>query len=372
MSSKNLSRNRANKNCFVVFRNKKLNNFDIENSIIKTISSYGYYFNKISYIAYDSPEEIVSSLVDGRENYENMLICCPVEMDSMLKNFINSLYSAEFNELGILKSDEGCVFLLFSDSENRLHFTDIKNILDGKYDNNFESAYVKTVGATASEVKNAIQKTIAVDPESVTKYINFNISENFGECTIELVYSDKIPKSIFDKAYRTLVSSLGNSVFAIEDVSLAERLFQLLLLRKMKISVAESFTGGGIGKKLVEIPGISEVYFEGLNTYSNEAKSNRLKVNNLTLRQYGAVSEEVAREMVEGLLSDGNCDIAIATTGIAGPKSDNSAKPVGLCYIAVGTEENIAVYEYKLKGSRDTITNTAINLALFLTCKTLK
>ena len=96
--------------------------------------------------------------------------------------------------------------------------------------------------------------------------------------------------------------TLNNYIYAMENISLAKRLFQILQLRRLKISVAESFTGGGLGKKLVDVPGISEVYFEGLNTYSNEAKTERLGVNELTLKQYGAVSEQTAYEMAEGLL----------------------------------------------------------------------
>ncbi|MDE6867688.1 MAG: CinA family protein, partial [Clostridia bacterium] len=130
--------------------------------------------------------------------------------------------------------------------------------------------------------------------------------------------------------------------------------------------------GGGLGKKLVDVPGGSEVYFEGLNTYSNEAKKLRLGVNEMTLNQYGAVSEQTAYEMAEGLLKGGNCDICIATTGIAGPKSDNTLKPVGLVYIAVGVHDTVSVYKYNLKGDRNDVTNTAINLALFLAFKTLK
>ena len=171
------------------------------------------------------------------------------------------------------------------------------------------------------------------------------------------MYSEEISKSAFDKVFRSLVSSLDEYVYCIEDYTLAERLYQLLKLRRMKISVAESFTGGGIGKKLVEIPGISEVYFEGLNTYSNEAKMQRLGVRNMTLHQF---------------IKSGNCDISIATTGIAGPKSDNTSKPVGLVYIAVGTRKDVSVFKYNLKGDRNTITNTAVNLALFHAFKTLK
>lgn len=152
----------------------------------------------------------------------------------------------------------------------------------------------------------------------------------------------------------------------------AEKLIGFLKLRGMKISVAESFTGGGISKRLVEISGVSEVYFEGLNTYSNESKILRLGVKQTTLQKYGAVSEQTAREMAEGLIKGGNCDICIATTGIAGPKSDNTNKPVGLAYIAIGLKDGTDVYEFNLKGDREQITETAINIALFLAYKTLK
>jgi nicotinamide-nucleotide amidase len=76
--------------------------------------------------------------------------------------------------------------------------------------------------------------------------------------------------------------------------------------------------------------------------------------------------------MADGLISGGNCDVSISTTGIAGPKSDNTNKPVGLIYIGIGTHDNVSVYKYNLDGNRDNITNTAINLALFLAYKHLK
>ena len=76
--------------------------------------------------------------------------------------------------------------------------------------------------------------------------------------------------------------------------------------------------------------------------------------------------------MAEGLLAVGNCDISISTTGIAGPKSDNTNKPVGLVYIGIATADETQVYEYNLKGSRKDITETAINLALFAAFKKVK
>ena len=362
-------------NYLLILRNKKINIFDGANGIINRFAEEGYYFDKVAYVGYDKSDEIVRSIVEGKENYENFVIYCPSQMEITLKKFINSLFDAEFNELGILKSGIKSVFMLFSDRENRLLFDDIFKILIDKYNVNFKKAYIKTVGASAKEITQAIEYAINVDPyraESVRKLIDFNVSDNFGDSTIEIVYSEEIPKNIFDKVFSSLFNALEKYVYSIENYSLAERLIQLLKLRRMKISVAESFTGGGIGKRLVEISGASEVYFEGLNTYSNEAKIQRLGVNETTLLHYGAVSEEVACQMSEGLIKNGNCDIAIATTGIAGPKSDNTNKPVGLAYISVSTREGTSVYKYNFKGNREQITNTAINYALFLAYKTLK
>ena len=76
--------------------------------------------------------------------------------------------------------------------------------------------------------------------------------------------------------------------------------------------------------------------------------------------------------MAVGLLKTGKCDLAISTTGIAGPKSDNTAKPVGLCYIGIGMKDGVHTYKYNLSGNREEITETAKNTALFLAIKKLK
>ena len=229
------------------------------------------------------------------------------------------------------------------------------------------SAFIKTIGAPSDKISEALSKA-----KDICKDVDFRIAEKYGDCSIELVYGSDMPKSTFDGVMRAVLGVLNDYVYALEDITLAERFVQLLKLRKMKISVAESFTGGGVGKKLVEIPGVSEVFFEGLNTYSNQSKVARLGVKEQTLKQYGAVSEQTAAEMAEGLILSGNCDLSISTTGIAGPNSDNTNKPVGLIYIGVATRERVQVYKYNLKGSRQSITETAINFALFLAFKSIK
>ena len=105
MSSEKISTFRTKKNCLLVFRNKKINNFDEVNDLISSFSSAGYYFDKIVYVAFDKSEEIVRALKDGKENYENVVIYCPAEMEKTLKDYISTLYSSKFDESGILKAD---------------------------------------------------------------------------------------------------------------------------------------------------------------------------------------------------------------------------------------------------------------------------
>lgn len=367
MSIAALTDKKTNKSCLLVFRNKKDNSFDNATGILDVMSGYGYFFDNVCFAAYNDSEEIVRAIKDGKDNYANVVICCPKDMENAVKKFVSSLYGKPFDELGILKAGAESVFLLYSDKENRLQFKDVKKILDAKYGIRYEKACIKAVGAPASKVNAAIKaaKHICAD-------LDFNVSENFGDVKIEIIYTSKTPKMTLDEVTRVMVEVLNDYIYAFEDITLAQRLFQLLKLCRMKISVSESFTGGAVSKSLVEVPGISAVYFEGLNTYSNDAKMKRLGVQDITLKQYGAVSPQTAYEMAEGLLSGGTCDICIATTGIAGPKSDNSQKPVGLSYIAIGVRDKVSVYKYNLKGDRDGITKTAVNLALFLAFKTLK
>ena len=357
----------AVKNCFLTFRNRKSNTFEETEKILETLSGFGYYFDKVAYISYSDSEEIIRALQDAKDGYSNVILYCPKVMENTLKKYVASLYGKPFDELGILKAGKSLVFIYFTDKENRLQLKDVKRVLDAKYGIKYDKTYVKTVGAPVTKINSALKAAKAVCPE-----IDFNVTERFGDCCIEIIYSSKTPKMVLDDVLRQMVEILNDYIYSFENSPLAYRLFQLLKLRRMKISTAESFTGGGVSKKLVEIPGVSSVYFEGLNTYSNEAKMKRLGVQEMTLKQYGAVSPQTAYEMAEGLLNGGKCDICISTTGIAGPKSDNSQKPVGLLYIAIGVKDTISVYKYNLKGDRREITETAVNLALFHAFKTLK
>lgn len=140
---------------------------------------------------------------------------------------------------------------------------------------------------------------------------------------------------------------------------------KILIKNKLTISIAESCTGGLVSSTFINYPGISSVFMEGCITYSNESKINRLGVNPKTLDIYGAVSEETAIEMVEGIAKNFNTNVAISTTGIAGPDGGSIEKPVGLVYIGIYINGNTTVKKYIFNGNREEIrlkaTENAIN-----------
>ena len=155
---------------------------------------------------------------------------------------------------------------------------------------------------------------------------------------------------------------VGEYIYLVgdEDVSssqteLNSAVANLLIENNYTISIAESLTGGKIAEMLVEKSGISNSLLEGVVCYSNKSKITTLGVREETLEKFGAVSEEVAREMALGVAKRLNSDFAIATTGIAGPNSDESGKPVGLVYIAVYAQGDISVKECLFVGDRELI-----------------
>jgi PncC family amidohydrolase len=113
------------------------------------------------------------------------------------------------------------------------------------------------------------------------------------------------------------------------------------------LSLAESCTGGWLSKIVTDVSGASSVYMGGVCSYSNEVKMKLLGVEADTLAQYGAVSEQTARQMATGVRKAMNTDIGVGITGIAGPLSDNTNKPVGLIYIAVAFADSVIVKELR-------------------------
>lgn len=146
----------------------------------------------------------------------------------------------------------------------------------------------------------------------------------------------------------------------------AEKILELAREKNLKISTAESCTGGLLSALLTSISGSSEIFDRGFVTYSNQAKIDMLGVKEKTLKDFGAVSFEVAQEMAIGVLKNSQADVSIAITGIAGPKSDDTEKPVGLVYIAFATKEKILVRKFNFSGNRDEVRMASAIAALEL------
>ena len=158
---------------------------------------------------------------------------------------------------------------------------------------------------------------------------------------------------------------LGEDVYGEgEDTTIEKVVGDLLIKNNLKISTAESCTGGMIASRLVSISGISDAFLEGAVTYSNEAKVRTLNVKEETLKKYGAVSEETAREMAEGIAKRTGSDIAVVTTGIAGAGGGTEEKPVGLVYIGLYYKGEVFVYKNVFNGNRQEVRTKATVRAL--------
>jgi nicotinamide-nucleotide amidase len=146
---------------------------------------------------------------------------------------------------------------------------------------------------------------------------------------------------------------------------LAAELGQLLAARGLRVAAAESCTGGWIAKRVTDVGGSSAWFERGYVTYSNASKIELLGVQPATLEQYGAVSEETAREMAEGALRESGADLAVAVTGVAGPDGGSEAKPVGTVWLAwAGRGLSTRAALRRFSGDRENVRRAAVQAAL--------
>ena len=140
---------------------------------------------------------------------------------------------------------------------------------------------------------------------------------------------------------------LDGYVYGIDYTGIEQVVVKMLRENKLKVATAESCTGGLVAKRITDVPGASEVFDCGIISYANEIKQSVLGVSENDLEKYGAVSEPVARQMAQGALKISGADIAVSVTGIAGPDSDSTNKPVGLVYIGLADKDNTWVKEIR-------------------------
>ncbi len=154
---------------------------------------------------------------------------------------------------------------------------------------------------------------------------------------------------------------------------LTQRVVKLLNKKKLKISFAESCTGGLLSSSITSISGSSKIFTLGLVTYSNQAKINILKVSKKTIIKHGAVSYETCLYMVKNLNKISKTDISVSITGVAGPKGGTKKKPVGLVYIGIKKGKKTLVKKFFFKNKkRNLIQRSTVNKALNLILRLAK
>lgn len=178
---------------------------------------------------------------------------------------------------------------------------------------------------------------------------------------------EKEAKKLVKPYVKELKGRFGNHIYTTqEDVTLEKAVVDLLLANHLTVSTVESCTGGMLAARLINVPGVSEVFKAGYITYSNKSKRKLLGIKKSILEKHGAVSPEIAKEMAKGAAIFGKADVTVGITGVAGPDGGSEEKPVGLVYIACSVCGRISVKECHFSGNRMKIRESSVSAALSL------
>ncbi|WP_202078026.1 competence/damage-inducible protein A [Caldalkalibacillus salinus] len=159
-------------------------------------------------------------------------------------------------------------------------------------------------------------------------------------------------------------SRVGQYLYGWDEDTLEHVLYQRLASLGLTVAIAESCTGGLLSSFLTRLPGISDVFRGAIVTYTNEMKSHHLGVSRETIEEYGAISEQTAKEMAQGVQEACQSSVGLSITGVAGPSSQED-QPVGLVYIGIALPQQTVVKEVRVGGQREAIQHRASKLALF-------
>jgi nicotinamide-nucleotide amidase len=208
---------------------------------------------------------------------------------------------------------------------------------------------------TAGEGESFLADRIADIEDSLPPYIKLAYLPKLGQVRLRLSGEgddETLLKQKVNEYAEQITKRVGSFVVAQEDIPLEKVILNLMAEKGLKLSVAESCTGGYISHLFTQHAGSSEVFLGGAVTYSNEMKEQLLGVKKETMEKYGAVSGEVVTEMVEGALRNFGSDYAIAVTGIAGPGGGSDEKPVGTVWIAAATKGKTQIKKFTFGNKR--------------------
>ena len=225
-----------------------------------------------------------------------------------------------------------------------------------------KSKILKITGLGESSVNELIRDYINKQTN-----LSFGIYANPEDIQVQITTqapTEKEVEKLLQSSVNQLTKILGNYVYGRNEETIEEVVGNLLKSKKLKISVAESCTGGMLGEMITRIPGSSEYFQGGVISYSAKVKKDLLKVPQEVIKKYGEVSKEVAKLMAEGVRRCCHSDIGISITGIAGPGGATEKKKVGLVYMALSDGEKTITQKHRLFGNRQLIRVRSAHRAL--------
>ncbi len=223
------------------------------------------------------------------------------------------------------------------------------------------STTVKIVGMGESIVENKIKELMEGEDPTVAPYAKT------GEVHLRVTSRAASKEDAEEKVSPVVAqikSRLGEVVYGFDDDTLESAVLAVLRGRSETLAVAESCTGGGLGERITSVPGSSDVFLGGVVSYSNALKVSMLGVSEKTIAEHGAVSEECAREMAEGIIEKSGATWGVSVTGVAGPDGGTVEKPVGLVFTAVSGTGGTTIERNVFPGTREAIRERSVKWAL--------
>ena len=269
---------------------------------------------------------------------------------------------------GLILEQEGKTAILLPGPPNELvpmFRKDIHPYLHRKQPETIVSEMVKLCGIGESRAEMMIADLIAAQSNpTIATYAKT------GEVHLRVTAraeNEDAAELLMKPILKELRVRFGDHIYTMDErVTLEDAVAALLREQELTVTTVESCTGGLLAGRLVNVPGVSEVFKQGFVTYSNKAKRKLVGVKKTTLKEFGAVSDRTAREMAKGAILMTGSDAAVAVTGIAGPDGGSEEKPVGLVYIAAAVRGQTYVQECHFTGDRAKIRESSVAAALTL------
>src|SRR5438105_4198087 len=267
---------------------------------------------------------------------------------------------------GLFLNHEGCVIALFPGPPREMKPMFENHVQARLEELAGDTRFARRVLRVAGLGESAVDEKIA---PIYTKYENPETTILFNSSEIEIHLrahgrSEDEADSLLDDLSLKIEKELGNSVFSFRGETMEEVVGRRLAMTEFTLAIAESCTGGLIAQRLTNVPGSSKYFIEGVVTYSNESKVRLLGVDKKIIKEFGAVSQQVARDMARGVRHKAKSDFGLAVTGIAGPGGGSEEKPVGLVYIALADASHTEHKKLMIPGDRELIRWRASQAAL--------